>query len=129
MAEVSKEVALDEFERLAKASDIDVDTSDMNEEAAKATEEMSAALIKAIKNGRLAVDEEGRAVLVTTDGTSMTFRKPLGRDLVLVASSTNVEDINRFISSLTGQDTKTVLDLIGKDYMLAVRLAGFLQAV
>lgn len=129
MAEVSNEVALDEFERLAAAADVDVDTSNMDEEDAESTEEMRSALIKAIKNGRLAVDEEGRAVLVTAGGTSMTFQKPYGRDLVLVASSATIENINRFICSLTGQSTKTLLDLPGKDYKLAVRLAGFLQAV
>lgn len=131
MAKVSKEVALQEFERLAAAADVDVDTSNMDEEDAESTEETREYFCKAIQAGRLTVDENGRAVLITSDGTSMTFRIPRGKDLMILGDAKEdrqVQAVANFVCSLTGLDSRTVGELAKGDWKLAFRLAGFLAA-
>lgn len=131
MDKVAMEVAIEEFERLAAAADVDIDTSNMDDEDKESVEEIRDIVVQAIQAGRLTVDAQGRAVLVTSDGASITFRTPVGADLMILGSSREdkrMESMARFVCAITGESSR-VIDKLGKrDWKLALRLAGFLAA-
>ena len=130
MMPVSKEVALEEFDRLARAADVNIDSDTMSEEEAAELEEIREVLTSAIVAGDIAVDEDGAAILHTHSG-EIKFRVPLGEDLMIMATARDdkrMEAMNRFVCSITGKDTRTIGKLKKKEWKLAMRLAGFLSA-
>jgi len=132
MPKANPEAALGEFERLAAAADVNIDVSTMDEEAAEEMEEMCELLTGAIVDGSLAVDDQGRAVLAGPDGLSLTFRVPIGKDLIILANAKDgrrMEALVRFICALTSQSSDTIEKLPKRPFTLALRLAGFLAAV
>lgn len=131
MPKANPEAALAEFERMAAAADVNIDTSAMDDEAAADVEEVRDLLTNAICDGIIAVDGEGRAVLSTVDSGDITFRVPLGEDLMIMANARDdrrMEAMGRFVSSITGKDTRSIGKLKKKEWKLAMRLAGFLSA-
>ena len=106
--------------------------STSDEESEDDVNEVRELLTQAIIDGRLAVDDEGRAVLsCPTDGSAITFRVPLGEDLMIMANAREdrrMEAMSRFVSALTGKDSRTIGKLSKKEWKLAMRLAGFLSA-
>jgi hypothetical protein len=131
MPSTNPEAALEEFERLAEAADVNVDTSTMDEESAEDLVEVRTLLTGAIEQGVLSVDEEGRAVLRTEAHGELRFRVPVGEDLMIMASARDdqrMSAMNRFVSSITGKDTRTIGKLTKREWKLAMRLAGFLSA-
>jgi hypothetical protein len=114
MPKANPEAALAEFERLAAAADVNIDVSTMDQESADDVNEVRDLMTQAIMDGRLAVDEEGRAVLSVSDGSAITFRVPLGEDLMIMANAR--------------KDSRTIGKLSKKEWKLAMRLAGFLSA-
>ena len=131
MPKANPEAALAEFERLAAAADVNIDVSTMDQESADDVNEVRDLMTQAIMDGRLAVDEEGRAVLSVSDGSAITFRVPLGEDLMIMANAREdrrMEAMSRFVSSITGKDSRTIGKLSKKEWKLAMRLAGFLSA-
>ena len=132
MPKANPEAALAEFERLAAAADVNTDTSTMDEEAAEEFAELREVMTEAIMDGRLAVDSEGQAVLSAPDGDEITFRVPIGKDLMIMANAKEdrrMEALLRFLCSITGQSTAKIEMLPKRPFTLAVRLAGFLAAV
>jgi hypothetical protein len=130
MPKANPEAALAEFERMAAAADVNIDTSTMDDEAAADVEEVRKVITGAIEDGKLAVDEEGRAVL-STDKGDITFRVPLGEDLMIMANARDdrrMEAMGRFVSSITSKDSRTIGKLTKREWKLAMRLAGFLSA-
>lgn len=130
MPNANPEAALEEFERMAAAADVNIDSTSMDEEEAEDLEDVRRLFTGAIEDGRLAVDEEGRAVLQTEDGP-ITFRPPVGRDLMIMASSKDdrrMEAMARFVCSITGQSHARVNSLKKNEWKLAMRIAGFLSA-
>ena len=131
MPKANLEAALVEFERMAAAADVNTDTSTMDDEAAADVEEVRALLTNAICDGTLAVDEEGQAVMSTANGGDIRFRVPLGEDLMIMANAQDdrrMEAMGRFVSSITGKDTRSIGKLKKKEWKLAMRIAGFLSA-
>ncbi len=131
MAEVAPEVALEEFERLAAAADVDVDFDGLNEEETEDLQETVDAFTSAIESGRISVDSDGRPVLEVAAGEPITFRVPLGADLLILASATEakrVEALVRFACAITGQSGARIGKLGAKEWKLAIRIAGFLSA-
>lgn len=131
MPTTSPEVALEEFERLAAAADVNIDTSTMDEEAAADVEEVRDLLTSAIEDGQLSVDEEGQAILATVASGDIKFRVPLGKDLMIMANAREdrrMDAMASFVSSITSKDSKTIGKLSKREWKLAMRLAGFLSA-
>jgi len=132
MPKANPEAALAEFERLAAAADVSTDTEAMDAEAYEEFAELREVMTQAIVDGRLAVDSEGQAVLSAPDGKEITFRIPIGKDLMIMANAREdrrVEALLRFLCSITGQSTATIEMLPKRPFTLAIRLAGFLAAV
>ena len=132
MPKANPEAALAEFERLAAAADVSTDTEAMDAEAYEEFAELREVMTQAIVDGRLAVDSEGQAVLSAPDGKEITFRIPIGKDLMIMANAREdrrVEALLRFLCSITGQSTATIEMLPKRPFTLAIRLAHFLAAV
>ena len=130
MPKADPEAALMEFERLAAAADVNVDASTMDGESADDLEDVRNVITKAIENGELSVDGDGQALMATSKG-ELRFRAPLGEDLMIMANARDdrrMEAMGRFVSSITGKDTRTIGKLSKKEWKLAMRLAGFLSA-
>jgi hypothetical protein len=131
MAEVAPEAAMAEFERLAEAADVDIDLEGLDEEETEDLEETIGAFTSAIETGRLSVDDEGQAVMVVKAGEPITFRVPLGADLMIIAGASEnkrMEALLRFTCAITGQSTARINKLGVKEWKLALRIAGFLSA-
>ena len=131
MPEVGREAAVAEFERLAAASDVDIDVSDLDEEETEEIEETTDTFVSAIESGRLSVNDDGQAVMNVKDGEPIRFRVPLGADLMILAGAAEnkrMEAMIRFICAITGQSTVRIGKLGVKEWKLALTIAGFLQA-
>lgn len=131
MPKTNPEAASAEFERMAAAADVNIDTSTMDEESAEDTEEVRDMFTTAICEGRLSVDDNGNALLTVSDGDPIKFRVPVGEDLMIIANAREdrrMEAMGRFVSSITGKDSRTIGKLSKKEWKLAMRLAGFLSA-
>jgi len=119
-----------EFERLAAAADVNIDASTMDGESADDLEDVRKTITSAIESGDLSVDGDGQALMATSKG-ELRFRVPLGEDLMIMANAREdrrMEAMSRFVSSITGKDTRTIGKLSKKEWKLAMRLAGFLSA-
>jgi len=131
MAEVAPAAALAEFERLATAADVDIDTSGMSEEEADEVNEVRDLVTGAIEKGLLSVNDKGQGVLAVSDGDPITFRVPIGADLMIMVSASEnkrMEAMLRFVCAITGQSSARIGALRKKEWKLALRLAGFLSA-
>lgn len=131
MPQVSEEAAVAEFERIAEAADVNVDTSTLGEEDADDVAEVRSLFCKAISDGVLSVDEKGQAVMAVKEGEPITFRVPMGADLMIMASANEdkrMEAMYRFVAAITGQSTARLGKLRKREWKLAMRLAGFLSA-
>ena len=130
MPKADPEAALMEFERLAAAADVNIDASTMDGESADDHEDVRKTITSAIESGDLSVDGDGQALMATSKG-ELRFRVPLGEDLMIMANAREdrrMEAMGRFVSSITGKDTRTIGKLSKKEWKLAMRLAGFLSA-
>ena len=131
MPEVGREAALEEFERLSAAADVDIDVGDMTEEEAEEVAEIRDLVVSAIERGVLSVNDKGEAVLSVADGEPIRFRVPKGADLMIMANASEnkrMDAMVRFVCAITGQDTRRIGALRKKEWKLALRLAGFLSA-
>lgn len=131
MPKADPEAALAEFERLAAAADVNIDASTMDEESAEDLDDVRKVITLAIEEGHLSVDAEGQAVLATKANGDISFRVPRGEDLMIMANAKEdrrMEAMGRFVSSITGKDTRTIGKLSKREWKLAMRLAGFLSA-
>ena len=130
MPKADQEAALMEFERLAAAADVNIDASTMDGESADDLEDVRNVITAAIGNGEISIDGDGQALMATSKG-ELRFRVPLGEDLMIMANAREdrrMEAMGRFVSSITGKDTRTIGKLSKKEWKLAMRLAGFLSA-
>lgn len=130
MPKADPEAALMEFERLAAAADVNIDASTMDGESADDLEDVRDVITAAIGNGEISIDGDGQALMATSKG-ELRFRVPLGEDLMIMANAREdrrMEAMGRFVSSITGKDTRTIGKLSKKEWKLAMRLAGFLSA-
>lgn len=130
MPKADPEAALMEFERLAAAADVNIDASTMDGESADDLEDVRKVITAAIGNGEISIDGDGQALMATSKG-ELRFRVPLGEDLMIMANAREdrrMEAMGRFVSSITGKDTRTIGKLSKKEWKLAMRLAGFLSA-
>ena len=131
MPQVEKEVAQNEFERLAAAADVDIDVTNMTEEDAADVNDIQSLVTSAIERGVLSVDDKGQAVLSVTEGNPITFRVPKGSDLMIMANASDTKRMTamvQFVCAITGQDSRRIGSLKKKEWKLALRLAGFLSA-
>lgn len=99
---VDKQTAENEFERWCEAMRIDMDTDglDANDARDKALDKRT--FVKAMMDGRLVVDEEGRAVF-TPEGEGakpITFYKAKGSALVAMDKAKKTEDIGKVYKAM-----------------------------
>lgn len=116
---------------MAHKADVDIDTTRLSEEEAEDLNETRDAFVSAIESGLLSVDEEGHAIVNLSSGSPMKFRLPLGKDLMIMASSTDDKKMvamERFVCALTSKSTVEIGRLNVKEWKLAMRIVGFLSA-
>lgn len=80
---VADEVAEAEFARFCEAMDFDIDPAGMDADDREGFASLKKRIIRAMKNGTLVVDTEGRPVFTPQEGgDAITFHEPTGADLM-----------------------------------------------
>jgi hypothetical protein len=103
-----RQTAENEFDRWCEAMriDMDMDGLDANDARDKALDKRT--FVKAMMEGRLIVDEEGRAVFTPEgdDAKPLTFYKAKGSALAAMDKAKKTEDIGKIYKSM-GEMTRT----------------------
>lgn len=113
MNKVALEVAQVELDRFIELMDLDLDTSDLDEEDCKELEKQKKLITSAICNGSLVINDDGEPVFTprrTTDANPITFHEPTGASLTAMDRRKRGEDIGKAFSvmgDITGQGAKT----------------------
>jgi len=99
---VSQEVAEAEFERFVEAMEIDLDTTGLDEEEIRDTQQDKTRIVRAIKNGRVTVNEGGLIAFVPrTDGAGpIIFHAPTGAALAAMDKKKGHHDVGKMYSSM-----------------------------
>ena len=132
---IAPEVAQTEFDRFAKAWDVETDTKDMNVESREDFEKLSRTIVKAIEQGRASVnDNNGIDYQLHTpvgDTTSLTFRVPCGIDYMAMDTYKERETSRKmfaFMASTTKQSVKFFGNLSGADIKFAQAVTTLFMA-
>jgi hypothetical protein len=118
MSKVAHDVALQEFERICDAYDLDTETSDKEEN--EAFEIKKNHIIKAIEKGQITVDEEGFPTVhlkyPVGEFAKVTFKVVTGGAIVSMGDTKSKNNTTKgwqVLADLTGQPTT----LFGKMHM------------
>lgn len=120
---VSAEVADSEFERFAESWDIDIDEDGLSEEDIDSLHTLKRRLVRAIKAGRLAVNDDGSLTfqLKFSDDVTLTelsLRVPKGNTVVAFDKHKEREGfhkLNVFMAGMAGQPPKLFAQLDHRD--------------
>lgn len=126
-AKVAKEVAEAEFERLCRASRVELD--DMSEEETKSLDDIKQPILRGIMRGRLTIDDKGIAHYTppVENATPLVFTKFDGSVLMIARDnkSNGVRDSAGVIAEMTGQPVAKV----AKMHLADLKFCGNLVAL
>jgi hypothetical protein len=132
---IATEVAQAEFQRFAKAWDIETDTKDMDVESREDFEKLSRTIVRAIEHGRASVnDDNGVDYQLSTpvgEIDSLTFRVPRGVDYMAMDTYKERETSRKmfaFMASTTKQSVKFFGSLSGADIKFAQAVTTLFMA-
>ncbi len=109
---ITAEMAEQEFERFAKAWDLDLDTADMDEEDEKSLADAKRPILRGIRLGFIRVDDNGDLEIDLQFGTKAGEKVSLQvnrADLLVMDKYKNKESVhklNAYVSSLAGESPK-----------------------
>ena len=106
---VDKETAESEIERFALAMDLDLDTSEMDEEDRKALDQQKRVLLLSIQKGNLVINENGEPVFTPTKGENrepLTFFEPDGASFMTMDKMKKNHDVAKMYGIMADM-TKT----------------------
>lgn len=116
---VGKEVAEAEFDRFIEEMDIDADKEGMDDEDRKAFDAAKRLFVRAVMNGSLAVDEQGRPVFTPKSGGSpIVFNEPTGASLMASDAHKKNHDVAKMfaiLGDITGRDKKVFARMPRRD--------------
>lgn len=116
---VVAEVAEKEFERFMDSMDLDFDVDSMDEEDQKAFKRKRHIVVRAIRRGHLAVNDNGECVYnVQSEGDHepLTLREPKGSVWISMAKKGNeAAKINAFLGEITGKNSNYFVNLNNRD--------------
>lgn len=104
MSQVAKEVAEAEFQRFCDLMDLDVDTSEMDDEDRKSLDQAKRRVCLAIQDGRLTIDDAGQPTFAPKEGEPIVFHEPTGETIMdtdAVKKSKDVTKMVQFMVSMT----------------------------
>lgn len=128
---MSREVAEAEFDRFCEAMDLDVDLDGMDQDDRKSLDDGKRRFIRAMLNGRLVVDEQGRAVYTPVLGNTaaLTFHEHNGAALMETDKAKKNHDMKKsmfVLAGLTKTHPKRFADMKGRDLKVCQAIMGFL---
>lgn len=106
---VDAKTAENEIDRFATAMDLDLDTSEMDEEDRKALDQQKRVLILSIQKGNLVVNDNGEPVFTPTIGDNLeplTFYEPSGASFMTMDKKKKNHDVAKMYG-IMGDMTKT----------------------
>ena len=134
-SKIAPEVAQAEFDRFARAWDIETDTKDMDVESRDDFEKLSRTITKAVEQGRAVVnDDNGITYQLNTpigEVDSLTFRIPRGVDYMAMDTYKERETSRKmfaFMASTTKQSVKFFGNLSGADIKFAQAITTLFMA-
>ena len=132
---VDAETANVEFERFADCMDIDVDTSDMDDEDLNAFNKVKKRLLKAIQKGSLIFNDDGEAVYTPAHSKSkykeaITFHERTGASLMAMDGKKKGHDVKKMyavLADMCGLHQGAFAGLVGEDVKICEALFALLM--
>jgi len=132
---VSKEVAVDEFERFLEAMDIDGDVEYMDDEDSANFRKAKGRIIRAIVAGSVMINEEGEAVFTAQNEksrleTPLTFHERTGASLMASDGKKQNQQVAKtyaMMADMCKTSPKTFANLVGSDIKICEALFALLM--
>lgn len=115
-SKVDAKTAEVEIERFATAMDLDLDTSEMDEEDRKALDQQKRVLIRSIQKGDLIISDNGEPVFTPTKGDHLeplTFYEPDGASFMTMDKTKKNHDVAKMYGIMADM-TKTHTKVFAK---------------
>lgn len=133
---MSEELALEEVKRWAEANDIEITAE--GEDGAQKLDAAVPKLVRAIRQGRLVVNDDDNFVYTVSEsspagfaGEVLTFAAPTGAAYMGMDKFKGEQGFHRLMavaSAMTGKDVAWFSKLHNRDYKIVVYIAGFFIA-
>lgn len=133
---VSREAAVDEFERYCEANDIDCDEGAMSAEDLAAFKPLKERFVKACMDGRVEVDGTNLKYTISqfsdkNAGDVVTIKRPCGKAFVAMDGNSDkqyVRKLQSFCSAMTGKEVNYFTNLDIKDWKFFQGIAALFLA-
>jgi hypothetical protein len=132
---VSEEVAEQDFERFAEYWDIDTETETMSPEDRDSFEGQKSRILRAIKNGRAAIGDDGKLTYKLREPIgeyeSLTFKLPRGDAFISMdkhKERQSMHKIQTLIAGMTGVPSSLLSRLNGIDMKFGMGVASLFLA-
>lgn len=100
--DVAHEVAEAEFRRFVEAMDLDVDPEQMDADDRREFIEQKRVFLRAVRRGRLRVDDKGQPVFTPKTGDPLVFHEPDGAALMEMDRAKDGKDVKKAYILLSG---------------------------
>lgn len=132
---IDQETAEAEFQRFIDENEIDADEQYMDAEDLKAFNKQKRRLVRAIRDGSLVIDEEGRPVYTpqvaaSTTHNPLTFRQRSGASLMASDMKKSGHDVGKtyaIMADMTQREAKVFAGLVGRDIKVCEAIFVFLM--
>lgn len=133
---VDEETAAAEFKRFIELWDIDGDTDAMDEDSRDGFEDHRRKLVRGIRAGRIAIDDEGAVVIQLRHSSQLELTEiklcvPTGNALLTwdkYKERQQVHKLNAFLASMSGQNPATFAKMDARDLKPAMAVATLFLA-
>jgi len=125
---VADDVAEREFERFVDAMDLDVEPAGMDEEDRRDFASQRRVFLRAVKAGRLTVDEKGQPVYQPKTGEPLTFREPDGAGLMEMDRAKEGKDVKKayhLLGAMTQTGPKRFANMKNRDLKVCQAILAF----
>jgi hypothetical protein len=125
---VAAEVAEDEFTRFVEMMDLDVDLSGMDEEDRRSFENEKRIFLRAVRRGRLTVDDQGQPTFRTQDDRELVFAEPTGATLMEMDRAKSGKDVRKtymLLAAITKSMPQTFSAMPLRDLKVCQAIMGF----
>lgn len=126
---ITKDVALEDFDRWASAWRIEIDEAELNEEDKTSFEDQKSKIVRAVQNGYLTISEDGTELVLDTNKGAVTFKEPTGA--AYLATDQHKKDMASsfaYMGAMTGRPAKFWSDVRGADIKIAQAVTSLFLA-
>ena len=132
---LSKDIALDEFDRWLEAMDIDDDPEGMTDDDIRAFENQKRKLVEAIRRGALVINEDGLAVYTPQNEKSknqdpLTFNERTGASVMAMDRHKKNHDVAKtyaIMAGMCGVHQKVFAGMVGIDAKICEAIFALLM--